>query len=133
MGDRLDKLRRIKRLQGDLHRLAEWRLAQLAQRERGLAEQQQALITTLNDEDHLHGMFVASMARRLKSLAGETERVRAMLEAQSGRVLDEAKRLKRAELMAGRVESDDRREAEKRDLLHLIEALVARHRDASLP
>lgn len=133
MGDRLDKVRRIKRLQGDLHKLAEWRLAQLAQRERGLAEQQEALVASLNDEDQLHGLFVAAMARRLKTLAGETERVRAMIEAQSGRVLDEAKRLKRADLMAGRVDSDDRREAEKRELLHLIEALAGRRRDASLP
>lgn len=133
MGDRLDKVRRIKRLQGDLHKLAEWRLAQLAQRERGLAQQQEALVASLNEDDQLHGLFVASMARRLKTLAGETERVRAMLEAQSGRVLDEAKRLKRADLMAGRVETDERREAEKRDLLHLIDALAGRRRDASLP
>jgi hypothetical protein len=133
VGDRLDKVRRIKRLQGELHKLAEWRLAQLAQRERGLAEQQEALVASLNDEDQLHGLFVGSMARRLKSLAGEAERVRAMREVQSGRVLDEAKRLKRADLMAGRIESDERREAEKRDLLRLIEALAGRRRDASLP
>jgi len=133
MGDRLDKVLRIKRLQGELHKLAEWRLAQLARRERGLAEQQEALVASLNGEDQLHGLFVASMARRLKSLAGETERVRAMIETQSGRVLDEAKRLKRADLMADRVETDERREAEKRDLLHLIDALAGRRRDASLP
>ena len=133
MSERRDKIRRIKRLQADLHRLAEWRLAKLAQQERSLAEQQEAMLVSLNDEDALHGMFVGAMARRLKSLSGESEVVRAMHDAQSERVLTEAKRLKRVDQMAGRVEDEHRRDAEKRELAQIVDALLARRGDASLP
>jgi hypothetical protein len=133
MRDRLDKARRIERLQADLHRLAEWRHAQLVSRRGDLAVQQETLLATLNEDVSLHGLFVASMARRLKALAGETERLQAQIDAQADRVLDQAKRLKRAEKLAARVEDEHRRAAEKHDLISLIEAATARRRDASLP
>lgn len=124
--ERLRKIRRIQRVQEDLHRLAEWRLAVLAREERALAERQEALIASLNEDDVLHGLFVEAMARRLKSLAGEAERLRAAQEAQTERVLDEARRLKRAERMGDRAAADHRRGAEKRDLQALIEAMASR-------
>jgi len=133
MADRLAKVRRIQAVQAELHRLAEWRLAGLARKQQELAEEQTVLIETLNDEDQLHGLFVGAMARRLRTLAGETERVKVAHEAQTDRVLDEARRLKQAERMVDRVSVDHRRETEKRDLQALVEALLARRRDASLP
>jgi len=124
--ERLRKIRRIQRVQEDLHRLAEWRLSVLAREERVLAERQEALIASLNEDDVLHGLFVEAMARRLKTLAGEAERLRAAQEVQTERVLDEARRLKRAERMGDRAAADHRRGSEKRDLAALIEALAAR-------
>ena len=124
--DRLRKIRRIQRVQEDLHRLAEWRLATLAREERVLAERQEALIASLNDEDELHGLFVEAMARRLKALAGEAERVHAAHEVQADRVLDEARRLKRAERMGDDAAAAHRRGTEKRDLQTLIETLAVR-------
>lgn len=133
MADRLKKLRRIQAVQADLHKLAEWRLAVLARKEQELAEDQEALIGTLNSDDSLHGLFVPAMARRLRALAGETEVVRAARETQTERVLEEAKRLKRTERMSDRAAVDHARESEKVELQRLVEGLIARRRDASLP
>lgn len=133
MADRLAKIRRIQAVQAELHRLAEWRLASLARKQEELATEQTVLIASLNDEDQLHGLFVGAMARRLRALAGETERVKVAREAQADRVLDEARRLKQAERMVDRASVDHRREAEKRELQALVEALLARRGDASLP
>lgn len=133
MADRLAKVQRIQSVQATMHRLAEWRLAELQRHERELAERQQEMIHALNGDQRLHGLFVSAMARRLKALAGEEERTRAAREAQADRVLDEAKRLKRTERLVDRVEIEHRREAEKHELQRLIEGLGARPRDASLP
>lgn len=133
MADRLKKLRRIQAVQADMHRLAEWRLAVLTRKEQQLTDDQTALIGTLNSDDTLHGLFVAAMARRLRALAGETEVVRAAKETQADKVLEEAKRLKRTERMSDRAAVEHERSLEKVELQRLVEALVARRRDASLP
>jgi uncharacterized coiled-coil protein SlyX len=131
VADRLRKARRIMAVQAQLHRLAEWRLAALVREEGELDASQQQLIGTLNEDAALHGLFVDAMARRLRALARETDRVKAAQEEQSRRLLEEAMRLKRAERMADRIGKEERRAGEKRDLQRLLEGIVKG--DASLP
>lgn len=127
---RLRKVRRIVEVQEELHRLAEWRLAHLGRQEDELREQQEELVRSLNGDSALHGLFVANMARSLRRLAAETERVVGAREAQRRRVHDEAMRLKRTERVEKRLERSEREAEEKRDLQAFLEGL-ANKSDAS--
>jgi len=127
---RLKKVRRIVEVQAELHRLAEWRLAHLGRQEDELREQQEELVRSLNADSALHGLFVANMARSLRRLAAETERVAGAREAQRRRVHDEAMRLKRTERVEKRLVRSEREAEEKRDLQAFLEGL-ANKSDAS--
>jgi len=65
------KIRRILHLQRQLHRLSQWRLSELQGQEAAIQDKQRDLIGALNGDGRLQGLFVAAMAKRLTSLAGE--------------------------------------------------------------
>lgn len=117
------RVRRIVKVQQEMHRLAEWRQAELVRRENELKAAQEEIVQVFNDHDKLYGVVIEPMARKLKSLAGEETRVIRDREAQDRRVVEEAVRLKRAERMAARVEEDARHAEEKQSLRDLIEQI----------
>jgi hypothetical protein len=133
MNHRLAKVARIAAVQKQIHRLAEWQLIDLRRREETLREQSRELITCLNDDTALHGLFVAPMAKRLTSIGIETGAVSKACEAQSERVLSEGRKLRHAERIYDRTAAGARREAEKVLLGEVIEAALTRPTAAAGP
>ncbi len=100
MDKRLKKIERVRAVQERLHQMAEWKLAQLDREKAELANGEKALIEALNQDEHLQGLFVEAMAKRLNALARETERVNRARIAQNQRLVEEGLRLKRTERMS---------------------------------
>jgi hypothetical protein len=129
---RLKKIERILAVQERLHEIAEWRLARTTQEQSELKASEVALVSALNEDDALQGLFVDAMAKRLKKLAIEAERLE-QRRAEEARILfEEGLRLKRTERMTGRLRREYREGVGKRGFADLIDTLV-RNGDASLP
>jgi hypothetical protein len=129
---RLKKIERILAVQERLHEIAEWRLARTTQEQSELKAREVALVSALNEDDALQGLFVDAMAKRLKKLAIEAERLE-QRRAEEARILfEEGLRLKRTERMTGRLRREYREGVGKRGFADLIDTLV-RNGDASLP
>jgi hypothetical protein len=129
---RLKKIERILAVQEKLHEIAEWRLARTEQEQSELRATEVAIVGALNQDDALQGLFVDAMAKRLKKLAVEAERLE-QRRAEEARILfEEGLRLKRTERMTGRLRREYRESVGKRGFADLIDTLV-RNGDASLP
>lgn len=131
MADRLAKLRRIAAVQHKLHRIEEFRLAELQRRSAELRADEAALVGTFNDDDTFAGLFVDAMASQLKRIAQEAGRVAVSQARQGDVVRDAALRLKRTERQADRMSREERRAEERQLLRDLIDALGASRDDAS--
>jgi len=131
MKDRLKKIQRVVAVQQRLHQLAELRLAALKREGAEIQLGQEDLVGALNKDDAFHGLFVDAMARRLRVLAREAERVARAREAQHERVLHEAMRLKRTERMAEIVDRAHKAGERRRGFQDLLESIV--RNDASFP
>lgn len=132
MERRLQKTRRLLKLQEQLHEIDKWKLSELQQRVAGLQEEQSALIVTLNDDETLHGLFVEARAKRLQALAAEEVQVKQAQKRQSKIALDRAMKVKRTERAVDKLTVEHRRHVEKKDYLSLLDILAAKI-DASLP
>jgi hypothetical protein len=132
MKQRLVKAERLLRLQQQLHDIEKWKLARLQQEAGELQEAQASLIRTLNDDEALHGLFVAARAKRLQHLASEEAHNKQLQERQSEVALDRAMKVKRIERAIERLSVEVRREVEKADYMRLLDILTAKS-DASLP
>jgi hypothetical protein len=132
MERRLQKTRRLLKLQAQLHEIDKWKLAELQQKVAGLQEEQSALIMTLNDDETLHGLFVEARAKRLQALAAEEVQVRQAQERQTKIAFDRAMKVKRTERAVDKLIVEHRRHVEKKDYLSLLDILAAKS-DASLP
>lgn len=122
---RLQKAERLHKVQEQLHRIAEWKLAELQRQITGLQEAQETLIQTLNNDDVLHGLFVESAARRLSNLAKDEERLRQAAKVQTRVVCDRAMQAKRIERFNEVLSVEGRRAAEKENYLQLLDALAS--------
>lgn len=132
MRNRLKKVERVLAVQEHLHRLAQWKMAALEHEKAELAEGQAGLLSALNDDNQLHGLFVEAMTRRLTALAREAERLERARRVMEEQLSDEALKLKRTERMTDRVRREHALGRDKRLFQDLLETL-ARTRDASLP
>ena len=117
------KAHRILALQEQLHRIEQWRLADLKVREQELAAAQEELIAALNEDSALQGLFIDSMARRLQSLSEEAMKTQQAKELQSARLLEEAGRLVCAERLAEAADLAELRLSEKKGLAEAIDRL----------
>jgi phosphoenolpyruvate synthase/pyruvate phosphate dikinase len=129
---RLKKIERIGTVQKRLHQLAEWKLAQLDREKAELVDGQKALIEALNQDEHLQGLFVEAMARRLNALARETDRVNQARVAQNQRLVEEGLRLKRTERMSAGARREYRELLKKHGFETLLQTLAGIDK-ASLP
>ena len=129
------KVHRILALQQQLHRIEQWRLADLQIREEELAAEQTDLIAALNEDNALQGLFIDSMARRLQSLSDEEAKTGQAKEVQAVHLLDQASRLVCAERLAEAADLEEMRSNEKKELAEAIERLgeVAHKPPARLP
>jgi CRP-like cAMP-binding protein len=110
-------------VQQQLHRIEEWRLAELRARLDELAADQKELIAALNEDDALQGLFIDSMARRLQSLSEAASATGKDTQLQAVRLLEQAGRLICAERLAKAADLQELRSNEKRDLAEAIERL----------
>jgi uncharacterized coiled-coil protein SlyX len=118
--------------QQQLHRIEQWKMADLQRRLGDLEVSQLELISALNDTNALHGLFIDTMARRLSSLAEEAERVAREKNAQSLKLTDHAARVRIAERLAEAIALDVQREDERKELLDIVEQVLNR-KGTSLP
>jgi hypothetical protein len=132
MDRRLKKIERIRTVQERLHQLAEWKLGELDREKAELASGQKALIEALNQDEHLQGLFVEAMARRLNALARETDRVNLARAAQNRRLVEEGLRLKRTERMSAAARRQYLETLKKHGFEDLLQTLAAIDK-ASLP
>ncbi|GGF47954.1 hypothetical protein GCM10007301_04080 [Azorhizobium oxalatiphilum] len=125
MKDRLRKARRIVAVQEQVHRQAEWRLADIHRQKVENERLRDELITTLNG-DTFGPLLVEVVAKRLKAVAAESQRIAAEQERQDARVREEALRLKRAERMKENVNRDVERHQEQLMVAGILEGVAAR-------
>lgn len=132
MEKRAAKAKRILAAQQKMHRMEQWKLAELQQRLAALKAAQVELIDALNGENALHGLFIDTTARRLGSLAEEEQHVALASHAQSLRTKEHAARERVTERFAQAAAQDLERELERKELMEIIEQLLATGR-TSLP
>ena len=125
------KIHRILDVQQQLHRIEEWRLADLDRTLLALAASEQELIRALNEDDALQGLFIDATARRLASIAEQAARVGEEKTAQEQRLLEHAARKLCAERLAQAVDREVAQAADKRTLLDAIERFIAPAAQAS--
>jgi len=123
MSEHKRKVYRMLAVQQQLHRIEEWRLAELRARLEELTSDQKALIAALNEDDALQGLFIDSMARRLRSLFEAASATSKDTQLQAVKLLEQASRLICAERLARSADLQDQRASEKRDLAEAIERL----------
>jgi hypothetical protein len=125
------KVHRILGVQQQLHRIEEWRLADLDRTLRELATSERDLIRALNEDEALQGLFIDATARRLASIAEQAARVGKEKTAQEQRLLEHAARKVCAERLAQAVDREVAQAADKRTLLDAIERFIAPAAQAS--
>lgn len=125
------KIHRILDVQQQLHRIEEWRLADLDRALLALAATEQELIRALNEDDALQGLFIDATARRLASIAEQAARVGEEKTAQEQRLLEHAARKVCAERLVQAVDREVAQAADKRALLDAIERFIAPAAQAS--
>jgi hypothetical protein len=131
MKKRLQAVNRILTVQEQLRRLAEGKLAELERRETALQASRRDLVSALNEDPVLHGLFIEAMARRVRSISSDIAKVERAKEAQVKHLLETTGRMKRVERVAGALDRAYRTELEKKELAELIDEL--RPSGASLP
>jgi hypothetical protein len=119
---RLKKIERIVKVQERLRQLAEWDLARLDRTRAELRNGEESLLGALNDE-FLHGLFVEAMARRLKAIAAETERLNRARDRQMQRLVEESLKLKRTERMSERIRREQERQFWKRAFDEMLDTI----------
>ncbi len=132
MADRLKKIERVLAVQEQMHRLAQWRIAGVEREKAEIAEGEASLLSALNDDNQLHGLFVEAMTRRLSVLAREAERLERLRRTMEQQLSEEALQLKLTERMTDRVRREHAHGRDKRLFQDLLETL-AKARKASLP
>jgi len=126
MKRRLETVKRILAVHQQLQKRAEARLAELQRQEFGLVEQERELVQFLNGDLMPSGAFATSVSRRFRSLAARLALVRHAKEAQERQLLEQLRRLKRAERVADTLLRDNRVVEERKSLADLIESAVGR-------
>ena len=132
MRNRLKKIERVLAVQEQLHRLAQWKMASLDREKAENASGQAGLLSALNDDGQLQGLFIEAMTRRLKALSREAERLERARRVVEEQLSEQALKLKRTERMTDRVRREHQAGRDKRLFQDLLETL-AKTRDASFP
>lgn len=126
MNRRLAKISRIVAVQKQIHRLAEWQLADLQRQEAELQERARLLIESLNGDTPLHGLFVESTAKQLRRVGVASGAVAEAREAQTERVVGERRKLRHVERIEEETALDAERQDEKSRLEQIIESALGR-------
>ena len=128
MQARLRSLRRILSVQKDLLRLAELKLGQLQRKEMELQEDQERLVTYLDEEHSFTPTYARTIATRLQTLATQKQRTSVEKQQQAERALEQVRRVGHAERRVEAMVEIMRRIEERRELDEIIEAEMNRKR-----
>ena len=132
MENRAKKARRLLNVLEQLHQIEERKKLELQRRHDELERSQLEIINALNADDALHGMFIDTTAKFLKSLAHEAQRVAEAQELQSEKLRERATKMKTAERLKDSLEQIEARRGGEKELQDVIERYTGR-RGTSLP
>lgn len=121
---RMQKAQRLLKIQRDLQRLEEGKVAVLRGRQAELAALQEEILGALNDDHGLQGLYVNAIVRRLKSLSEESARVEEELESRSAALRAHAGRAKCAERRSRAYEQEHAKASARKELLDVIERCI---------
>jgi hypothetical protein len=121
---RLKRARRLLRVQEDLKRLEETRVAVLQQRQSEIASEQENLVSTLSRDEGPQAFLTATIVRRLKRLGEEATRNGAELEQRTDEMKKHAGRAKWAQRRLEDYEQQATRARAKTELVNLIERIA---------
>ena len=121
MKSKVDKLKRIEKLQKRMHDLSRWRLATLARERDALATAHSQMLEALGEGLMSFGGAAAAGTRRIRSLELEMVRADLTYETQAKETFDRAVRSKTAERALDSARTEHRHELEKKSLSELIE------------
>jgi hypothetical protein len=126
MADRLKSVRRVLAVQTQLHKLAQWKLADLASKDDDLRQKQESLVR-FTDEDGSYGaIFSNALMRRLRMIGEERARCQNQHKLQEEKTAEERQKLGRMQSRAEELEDLQKVEAERKELAESLERLVAR-------
>lgn len=117
----MEKLKRIERLQKQLHDLSVWKLTKLGEQRDKLNAAHVEMVRALGDGLLAFGGAAAAATRRIRSLEMEITATDAAHAEQAKYAFAQGARSKMAEQVVGRARDESRREAEKKTLSELID------------
>jgi hypothetical protein len=132
METRARRARRLLDVLRQLHEIEERKKLELEIRQKELERSQREAMRALDADDALHGLFVDTTARFLKSLARQAREVAEAHDVHSKRLLDRAVRMRAAERLKGSLEQHAASRRNERELSDIIER-YAGWKGASLP
>jgi hypothetical protein len=132
MKKRAQKVERMLDVLKHIHRIEEVKKVELQRKLAELEQSQHEVIHALNTDDALHGLFVDTTAKFLRSLAKEAQNVAEAKDVQSQRILENASKMKHAERLSEQLERETRRVESETQLHEAIER-VARPGNTSSP
>ena len=132
MEKRLRGMERILRLQTQMRRREEWRLAGLERDDAALADRQTQLATFMEAETSVSALMADSTARRLRSVQELRGRLAQEKVAQNARLLAQQQRVSCAERLHHEIDTAVRRMVEDDALDEILEVSIGRGK-TSLP
>jgi hypothetical protein len=131
MTDRYRAVKRVLAVQNQMHRLAQWKLAELERKEDALRDNQERLLRFLDQEGSYTALLSDTLMRRLRNVSEQKAQTAIEKEKQAERTLEESRRKGRMQRMVDHVAGDARREEERSELRDVLEQINNR-RNASL-
>ncbi|WP_321503970.1 flagellar biosynthesis protein R [Breoghania sp.] len=126
MSQRVDQINRILKLQRQLHRLSEWVLISLDQKDRTLVENQERVLTSLSGGDlALHDRFIRNASRRLKTIASEQSRIQETRQCVRAGLQRQERMMEVTKRQLGQMEREESACEEKRQLEVVLDAMLS--------
>ena len=124
--ERAKRAQRLHKVMTKLHLIEEQRKIELQRRQAELERSQEEVINALNTDDALHGLFIDTTARFLRTLAQEAQKVAQEREIQSKKLLDRAAKMKTVQRLRESLETSVARIRQENELREIIERYVGR-------
>jgi len=131
MVDRLKSIKRILAVQTQLHRLSQWKLGELANREESLKQRHEELVLFTDEDGSYSAVFSNALMRRLQALGEERTRVGSMKDRQSTKTANERQKLGRAQNLHDKLKDEKRAEDDRKDLRDNLERIMSRYNASS--
>jgi len=118
---KLDKMKRIERLQKRMHELSRWKLTNMAHEREQLAQAHSEMIAALGEGLLAFGGAASAATRRIRSIETAMKAAEAAETAQARHALEQGLRSRAAERAVQSVAAKHQSEMQNKDLAELIE------------